>query len=77
MEKVACYLNITKCALNQCGSCSSNNFDFSLEKDHVNSIPESKEETDSNEVKYFSWNKIEKRITEATFAVAFGMLLQR
>ena len=39
--------------------------------------PESKEETDGNEVKYFSWNKIEKRITKATFAVAFGMLLQR
>ena len=29
------------------------------------------EETHGEEVKYFSWNKIENRITKATFAVAF------
>ena len=29
------------------------------------------EKTHGEEVKYFSWNKIENRITKATFAVAF------
>ena len=35
VEKFAYDLNIKKCALNQCKSCSSYNFDFGLEKDHV------------------------------------------
>ena len=47
VEKFACYLNIKKCVLDQCQSCSSNNFNFVLKKDHDNSgSPESEEETD-------------------------------
>ena len=72
VKKFAYDLNIKKCALNQCESCSSHNFDFGLEKDHADSgSPELEEETDGDEVKYFSWTKIENRITKATFAVAF------
>ena len=37
----------------------------------IQSLPGQKEETDGDEVKYFSWTKIENRITKATFAVAF------
>ena len=43
-----------------------------MKKDHANSeSPESEEETGGDEVKYFSWTKIENRITKVTFAVAF------
>ena len=72
VEKFTFDFNFKKCALNQCESCSSNNFDFGLKKDHINSeSPESEKETDGDEVKYFSWAKIENRITKAAFAVAF------
>ena len=72
VEKFARDLNIKKCLLIQCESFSSNNFDFGLQKNHANSESlESEEETDGDEVKYFSWTKIENRITKATFAVAF------
>ena len=41
-------------------------------KNHANSeSPKSKEETDGDKVKYFSWTKTENRITKATFNVAF------
>ena len=56
----------------KCKSCSSNNFDFDLKKDHANSeSPESEEETNGDKEKYFPWTKSENRITKATFAVAF------
>ena len=66
VEKLTCDLNFKKCALNQCGSCSSNNFRFGLKKDYSNSEPpESEEETDGDEGKYFPRTKIENRITKA------------
>lgn len=75
VEKFACDLNIKKCALNECESCSYENFDFGSKKDHSNSDSfESVEEAgddDEDEVKYLSWKKIEKRITKATLAVTF------
>ena len=62
---------VEKCVLDQCQSCSSNNFNFVLKKDHDNSgSPESEEETDVK-WSFFSWTKIENRIRKATFAVAF------
>ena len=78
VEKFAYDLNIKKCALNQCESCSSHNFEFGLEKDHADlGSPESEEETDGDKVKYFSWTKIENRITKATFTALLRMLLQQ
>ena len=54
VEKFSCDLNIKKCVLNQCESCSSNNFGFGLKKDHANSeSPKSEEETNGGKVKYF------------------------
>ena len=71
VEKFACDLNIKKCVLDQCQSCSSSNFNFGLKKDHANlGSLESEEETDVK-WSFISWTKIESRIRKATFAVAF------
>ena len=58
--------------MNQCESCSSNNFDFGLKEDHAHSdSPKLEDESDDDKVKYFSWTKFENTITKARFAVAF------
>ena len=59
--------------MNNCESCKSELFDFGGKKDDVNSeSSESEDEHDNDDnVEYFSWAKIEKRITKATFSVSF------
>ena len=43
-----------------------------MKKVNANSeSPKSEEETDGDKVKYFSWTKIENRITKPTLAIAF------
>ena len=67
VEKFACDLNIKKCALNQCECCSSETYDFGLKKCYSNS-ESSEYDEEPDEVNYFFWTKIDKRITKANYS---------
>ena len=70
VEKFACDLSIKKCALNQCECCSSETYDFGLKKCYSNS-ESSEYDEEPDEVNYFFWTKIDKRITKAKYSFGF------
>ena len=72
VEKFACNLEVWDCVFNHFESCCSSVLDFGPKKMDSNASSEtSVEEIDDDEVTYFSWTKIDERITKATFTVPF------
>lgn len=73
VEKFACNLSLKKCASSQCEQCST--FDFGPRKSdsHSESSSSSSSEKDSadDDIQYFCWTTIEKRITKAKFSLGF------
>ena len=72
VEKFACNLEVRDCVFNHCESCCSSVLDFGPKKIDSNaSSKTSDEQIEDDEVTYFSWTKIDERITKATFTVLF------
>ena len=71
VEKFACNLSLKQCALSQCEQCST--FDFVPRKSDSHSESSSSSEKDSadDDIQYFCWTTIEKRITKAKFSLGF------
>ena len=81
VEKFACDLDIKKCALNQCESCSSKNFDFGSKKNHPNSEGEIDDDDDNDndddEVKYSPGPRLKKELPKPHSLLLLRMLLRR
>ena len=73
IEKFACDLKYKECALNKCPLCST--FDFGPRKcdtsEDSDSDSDSSDDSSSTEIKFFSWIRIDKKMTKAQFSASF------